>query len=212
MPPLSFILKSLIGGKTLVRTLLDFRLSKQEFTGVIVDLGAGGSDQFTDSALFSSDTQIVRFDQKRGQETNFEKDRLPFESNQFDIVIFLNVLEHIYNHKHILKEISRIKKDSGQLIGFVPFLKWYHADPHDYFRYTYEALELMLKEVGYTDVTVETLYIGPYSTAFDMILPTLPKILRPVLYVPSYLLDIVFRSLRKKAATRYALGYYFIAR
>ena len=211
MPPLFFILKSLYSGKTLVRTLLEYRLSKLTFKGEVLDLGSGGTDQYTKFIPREEGTRVILFDQKKGEECDFEKDALPYSESQFETILFLNVLEHIYNHRHILKEINRIKQDSGTLIGFVPFLKWYHADPRDFFRYTHEALEKLLHQTSYSNVTVEGLYLGPYSTAFDMILPTLPKFIRPVLYVPCFYLDVVFRKLRPAGAKRYVLGYFFTA-
>lgn len=211
MPGFFFISRHLLSGKTLVRTVLDYRLQSETLQGKVLDLGSGGSDQYTKFIPRDDSVEIVHIDQKRGDVTDFEKDRLPVEDGAIDTILFLNVLEHIYNHRHILNEIRRIKKDEGRLIGFVPFLKWYHADPHDYFRYTHETLEKLLQEAGYTHITVVPLYLGPYSTAFDMILPTLPKFIRPILYVPCYLIDMLFRRVRRNSARRYALGYYFIA-
>lgn len=212
MPTFFFISKSLFSGKTLVRTLLEHKLLQETLSGEVIDLGSGGTDKYTKFIPREKDTNVVFFDQKIGQETDFESDSLPLPENKYDMVLFLNVLEHIFNHEHILKEILRVKKQEGRVIGFVPFLKWYHADPHDYFRYTYEALELLLEKTGYSSYSVTSLHIGPYSAAFDMILPTLPTFLRPFAYTPFFLLDKIFILIRSKSATRYALGYYFVAR
>jgi hypothetical protein len=122
-----------------------------------------------------------------------------------------NVLEHLFNYTNILKEIKRIKKADGVFIGYVPFLHWYHADPHDYFRYTHQSLERILSEAGFRDVVIEKIYRGPYTTAFQMIHPTLPRVTRPLFFAGAYFFDFLFRRIRREAAERYVLGYYFRA-
>jgi len=211
MPNFPYIFKSLLQGKTLVRTVLEYRLTQIELKGEVIDLGSGNPNQYTGFIKRAPDTKINFFDQKIGNPVDFEKDQLPLADKFYDMVIFLNVLEHIYNYQHILKEIKRIKKDDGTLIFFVPFLKWYHADPNDYFRYTHQALHKIFTDTGYRDIKIEPLYLGPYSTAFDMILPTLPRIIRPIMYWPSHVIDILFRKLRPGGAKRYVLGYYLEA-
>ncbi len=212
MPNYFYVFKSLLKGKTLVRILLEYRLKKNELTGEVIDLGSGNPNQYTGFIKRAPGTNINFFDQKIGNPVDFEKDLLPLNDKFYDVVIFLNVLEHIYNYKHILKEIKRIKKVDGTLVFFVPFLKWYHADPNDYFRYTHQALEKIFIETEYRDIKIEPLYLGPYSTAFDMILPTLPRIIRPFVYWPNHILDVFFRKLRPAGAQRYILGYYLEAK
>ena len=88
---------------------------------------------------------------------------------------------------------------------------WYHPDNHDYFRYTHEALEKILKECGYTNVSIEIIYKGPYTTALQMVYPTFPRFIRVLLFLIVYPLDVLFSELRKNGAQRYVLGYYFRA-
>jgi 2-polyprenyl-3-methyl-5-hydroxy-6-metoxy-1,4-benzoquinol methylase len=53
------------------------------------------------------------------QDLNAEKWDLP--ENYFDVVIFSEVLEHLYYPERVLKKISKIlKQDSGILLGTVP--------------------------------------------------------------------------------------------
>lgn len=46
--------------------------------------------------------------------------RLPYEDNQFDIVMLKDILEHIYNPMHLLKEAKRIVKESGYIVISLP--------------------------------------------------------------------------------------------
>ena len=204
-----FIFKQLLKKNTLGRAVLNYRIKKENLNGDTLDLGSAEGRGYDKLISQSPDGQYVFSDNKLGgTQVDYETDRLPFADGEFEDVLLFNVLEHLYHPKNVLQEIRRIKQ--GRLIGSVPFLMWYHQDPHDYFRYTNEALEKIFKECGYKNIKIETQAIGPYSTAFSQILPTLPTILRPIVFTPCYLLDMLFRALRGDNYKRYVLNYYFV--
>ena len=208
-----FLLKEVCRGKSLLRATLNYRLKKEFLEGHILDLGSGGDDRYSSYIPRSKDSTYSLFDVKQGEKhVDFETDTLPYETASYQTVLLLNVLEHIFNYGHLLEETRRIKKNDGMLIGYVPFLHWYHKDPHDYFRYTHESLEKILHNAGYTEVTIEKIYRGPYNTAFQMIHPTLPVFVRPFIFTPLYLCDVLFKTLRPNSGERYVFGYYFRAR
>jgi len=41
---------------------------------------------------------------------DLDEDRLPFEDNRFDLITFLETIECLSNHKHVLSEMKRILK------------------------------------------------------------------------------------------------------
>lgn len=47
-------------------------------------------------------------------------EQLPFQDNQFDCVIFAEVVEHLENHFHIIRECQRVLKKNGILIVTTP--------------------------------------------------------------------------------------------
>lgn len=51
-----------------------------------------------------------------GHGVDFEKDKLQFQDNEFDIIIMYSVIEHLYNPGNILTEIKRILKPGEFLI------------------------------------------------------------------------------------------------
>lgn len=58
---------------------------------------------------------------KRVKILNIETDKLPFTDNKFDLVLFSEVIEHLYQSpKFALKEIKRVLKKNGQLIITTP--------------------------------------------------------------------------------------------
>jgi SAM-dependent methyltransferase len=207
-----FLSKHLCRGKSVTRAFLDYKLRTLSLTGAVLDLGAGKNDMYSKFIPSQPGSTYSSLDQKLGSSIDFETDALPYKDGSFDTILLLNVLEHIYNHGHLLREIRRIKRVNGELIGFVPFLMWYHPDPHDFFRYTHESLTHTLANEGYRDIKVDVVSNGPYTAAFQMIYPTLPRFLRAPLFALFYVADHVFRRLRKNAVDRYALGYIFRAK
>ena len=58
--------------------------------------------------------------------------KLKFKSNYYDNLIIFNVLEHLNNPSKSFKELNRILKKNGFLIGSTPFLYQIHGAPNDY--------------------------------------------------------------------------------
>jgi SAM-dependent methyltransferase len=142
---------------------------------------------------------------------DLEKDKLPFDDTFFDSVLAFNILEHIYNHQFLTTEMYRVTKHGGKLVGFVPFLVNYHPDPHDYFRYTEEALKKLFTDVGYTEIVIIPIGKGPFYVSYNDIVLSVPRIVRVVLLPFALFLDAVFVYFRPAITRRYPLGYFFIA-
>lgn len=204
-----FICKEIWKGHTILRAFLNIRLTKDKLKGLVIDIGGGRSADYIRFMPKSDDATIETFDVKNGQRIDFEVDALPAPDSTYDTVLFLNVMEHIYNHKHITNEVYRITQKNGEVIGFVPFLMWYHADPSDYFRYTHEGLAKIFDSLGIDSYEIEPVARGPFTVASHMFLMPFPRILRVLLYIPFHLLDQIFIYLKPNRADRYALGYYF---
>lgn len=206
----------MLRGQSLIRALMNERCRRVSLKGMcVLDLGAGSKKgSYHDYFAESADT-VITADMKNGdgnhKQLNFETDRLPFNDASFDGVLAFNLFEHIYNHVHLVQEANRVTRHGGKLIGFVPFLVNYHPDPHDYFRYTPEALRKIFTHAGYSDITIEEIGRGPFAVNYNNVVLSIPKIVR-VLILPLYwALDSVFLTFRPQAGKRYALGYFFTA-
>jgi SAM-dependent methyltransferase len=211
MSELTYVIKELWQGKSVARSFLNYRLSREVLRGKTIDIGGGKSAKYLSFMNKSDDVQFETFDIKTGDRTvDFETDQLPMGDNSFDTVLFLNVMEHIFNHQHIADEVVRITKPAGQLIGFVPFLVWYHPDHHDYFRYTHEALEKIFTKAHAKEIATEAIGKGPFIAAAQMMTLSVPKIVALPIAVCCYLLDTIFLYLRPNNTGKYALGYYFV--
>ena len=135
-----------------------------------------------------------------------------FEKDSFDMVLSMNVLEHIYNHKHLLDEMVRILRPKGECVIFVPFLVIYHPDPMDYFRYTKDALYRMSKEAGLKDVRVEEVGMAMFIASAQNIISSLPRFLRPFVFTPAFVLDSILLKIKKKYREQFPLGYMVYAK
>ncbi len=92
-----------------------------------------------------------------------------FESNYFDVVLCLSLLEHVKNPYKALNEINRILKPSGKIYITVPFINGRHGST-DYFRFTIEGLKEVLKETNFKVIKVEKRCAGFLSTFFSQFL------------------------------------------
>ena len=79
----------------------------------------------------------IDIDQKRNPDYVCDIEKMDiFEDDSVDIIFCLEVLEHVRNPFNAVKEIKRILKPGGCIIGSVPFVFPLHEEPYDYFRYT----------------------------------------------------------------------------
>ncbi len=208
-----FICKEIWKGKSIIRSYLNYRLRNEVLRGRTIDIGGGKSSDYISFMKREDNVRFETFDIKVGNKAvDFEKDMLPALDGAYDTVLFLNVLEHIFNYQHIANEVVRITKREGQLIGFVPFLMWYHPDHHDYFRYTHEALSIIFSKASDRSVIVEPIAHGPFIASTQMVSQLLPRPIAVLLFVMNYFLDTIYLRLRPKNTNRYLLGYVFSVR
>jgi SAM-dependent methyltransferase len=183
-------------------------LSVFTLRGRVLDVGGGHAPDYFNYFKTEPDAHVETIDGST-QTVDFEKDALPYPDNSIDTIILCNVLEHVYAYQFLLNEVRRVLKPDGQLIGFVPFLIQYHPDPHDYFRYTHEALARIFDDSGFKNVKITRVGGGPFLANFNNLVLSLPRVLRAPLYLPYALLDAAFVRLRSRVTMRYPLGFIF---
>lgn len=77
-------------------------------------------------------------------QVNLDVEDIPVNSNSYDAVICLEVLEHVYDVDHVIREIRRVLKSSGWAMLSVPNLA--------YWRY---RLQLLVGQVPHDEVLNE---------------------------------------------------------
>lgn len=207
-------------GKDVYRILMNESCQRFRLRGRVLDLGSG-SNKASYHRFFQKDASIqIDFldlrpiSHKEEAETfDFEKDFLPCEAASVDQILIFNLLEHLYNYNHLFQEVARTLKKDGQIFGAVPFLVGYHPDPHDYFRYTSEALQKIFVESGFAEPQIQMLGVGPFTASFSQFEFVLPRAIKILFYPLIYFLDKLFFLLRPRFnREKFALGLFFSLR
>jgi SAM-dependent methyltransferase len=80
---------------------------------------------------------------------------LPFPDATFEAAINIVTLEHVLHPARVLCEIGRTLTPGGRFLLVAP-LQWEeHQQPHDYGRFTRYALDRLLRQAGFTDISIQ---------------------------------------------------------
>jgi O-antigen biosynthesis protein len=109
-----------------------------DLKGSILDVGCGdgaslmylkesGARRVAGIEIHPAQAEAGRLKGLEIHELNVEKDTLPFQENEFDVVILGDVLEHLYDPWLTLKKIRALLKPGGTVLISVPNVKHYHV-------------------------------------------------------------------------------------
>lgn len=101
---------------------------------------------------------------------------LPYQNQQFDIVVIQAVLEHVINPSKVVSEIYRVLYDDGLIYSETPFMQSVHEGPFDFTRFSHSGHRWLFKEF-------KEVASGAHQGAFSS-----------VLFVLSYAVSGLFRS------------------
>lgn len=76
----------------------------------------------------------------------FDGHAIPFSDNCFDLVLAAQVIEHTINPWKFCQEMQRVTKLGGLLQIEAPQNYPYHAQPYDFFRFTYTGMRSLFPE------------------------------------------------------------------
>lgn len=119
----------------------------------ICDVGAGGRriapGAITVDAYWGDGTDIVS-----------DAAALGIADGSMDCVFCTGTLEHLPDPWGAAREIARITRPGGIVHIDAPFMQGYHADPHDYWRFTQDGLRKLFP--GFEEID-SGVHIGPAS-------------------------------------------------
>ena len=94
---------------------------------------------------------------------------LPFQTNEFDCVVCIAVLEHVLNPTQVVKEVHRVLKPGGLFLVSVPFIYPLHDVPSDYWRFTKYGLTQLLQEFDIVECKADTNTMEAIAVLFQRI-------------------------------------------
>ncbi|MDC5850444.1 methyltransferase domain-containing protein [Vibrio europaeus] len=164
--------------------------------GKVLDFG-GGANSLYRKALICDDYSSVNID-PHIEPTWLLKvgETIPCDAEKFDTVFSLNTLEHIYDAKSVLEDISRVLKKGGEFVTSVPFMFPVHGHPDDFFRPTPSWYQKALVESGFSEVEVIPLTWGPFSNS--SVCSGLPGPAKNLRKKMSLMLDLLYYKLSVK--------------
>jgi SAM-dependent methyltransferase len=74
---------------------------------------------------------------------------IPLQSESYNIIICIQVIEHIFDHRKMLEEAYRLLKPGGKLILSGPFIWEMHEIPYDFYRFTFFGFQTLIKRSGF---------------------------------------------------------------
>jgi len=135
----------------------------------VLDYGAGNSPYRHRISCDAYVTVDVTQNVRRDIDHIMSGERLDLSDASFDLVLLLDVLEHVRDPGFVVGEVRRLLRKNGRVIVSLPFLYREHETPNDYTRLTaFGAQELMarnggtilkMKKVGNALYTLYTLFL-----------------------------------------------------
>lgn len=202
---------------TMLRLAEHAALSHIELTGKVLDLGGDARSTYAMRLAAGATVTTVNMASETGADILSDlEEPLPIEDDSFDAVLLMNVLEHVFEYRALLNECARILVPGGKIVIIVPYMFPYHASPHDFHRYSREALSRALVSAGCTVDAVLPLGTGVFAARWLFLERLLPgrvqNLLAPLTHTCVRMFDGVFTALAKGLKKKYdpadyALGF-----
>lgn len=148
---------------------------------------------------------------------------LPFQDNTLSLVVCQEVLEHVASPAAVIAEVYRVLQPGGIFYFQVPFQIGFHPGPKDYWRFSRQGCEEMVKsqnwaveKIGLSQghgtalyrISVEFVAVTASCLSEKLYLPA--KAVSSIVLSPIKLFDCITEMSQQK--DRIAAGYFCIAR
>ncbi|XOB41354.1 MAG: methyltransferase domain-containing protein [Candidatus Nealsonbacteria bacterium] len=166
------LIKEIYRKKGIQRILMNWQIFEhcKDLKGVMIDLGAGRNPSYYRYWRINP-SQFIKVDIDKKTKPDVVADlnkTLPFDNNFADAAFLFNTLYIIKKPEELIKEIFRILKNNGKFFIYSPFIFNESKEPNDYFRYTSQGIEHLLKVGGFKDYQIVS--VGErFTSAFNLI-------------------------------------------
>ena len=189
---------------------------KFKINGDIIEFGASDEIEknFCNSKLKNCKISYSNINSSNKEFVNIDLQKKILIELKYDYIIVFNVLEHLLDPNLALRNLSKICKKNGKIIGSTPFLFRVHGAPKDYSRFTKDHLIELLKSSNFKDIEIIELGTGPFLACISLLRSYLKYL--PIFYQLLVLFALVFDKLIKlfiKTDPKkiYPIGYVFFA-
>jgi SAM-dependent methyltransferase len=112
----------------------------------ILDVGCGDKPYFP---YFSAAREYVGVDSGNPHaDVQGAAESLPFDDESFDVVLCIQVLEHVDDPARAVRELHRVVRSGGRVLAATHGSYVYHPDPADHWRWTHTGLERLFTDAG----------------------------------------------------------------
>lgn len=126
--------------------------------GRLLDIGCGNKPyetMFAGKVTEHVGCDIVQSSERRA-DVVCPATQIPIEDESFDTVLCTQVIEHVADHRALLREAYRLLRRDGVLILSGPLYWPLHEEPYDFFRFTKYGLRNLLEATGFTIHSIES--------------------------------------------------------
>ena len=137
----------------------------------ILEIGSGtheyGQDYYSAKRYFDTSNEFIQSDINPAYGHQVVDITIMNEKESYDIILCMNVLEHVYDYQKAIENLYQALKSGGELVVFVPMFYPLHDEPHDYWRFTEHGLRKMFAQ--FENVSIKKKGLREMSVAYFLV-------------------------------------------
>jgi len=146
--------------------LLNYELNNTLGYQKVLNIGAGGTIESALRVHHNLEIISIDIDSVKKPDIIMDVCNMSFNDSTFDIVVMMEVLEHVADTKSAVQEIFRVLRNGGKVLVSTPYILGIHEEPYDYYRFTKYGLIEIFKNFSEVSVTERNGYASATMTLF----------------------------------------------